>query len=303
MFIDFKWFEDFLSLARHNNFSRASKERHVTQSAFSRRIKALEIWVGTPLVDRSTYPTQLTPAGKIFNVKAQEVLLLVTDIKHEFNDMKLRGENTIQFTSLHTTALTFFPKWLMDIEADIGSINTLLKADNLHNCVQNMTESDSDYLIAMTHPSVSLVLDPEHYPSLIIGTDRLIPISIPIENNLPKYTLPGTKKKPTPLLTYPEDAYFGRLVKPMIKRQGLSANLEERYVNSFADAIRSMAIVGSGLAWLPESMVLEDLKAGRFVQVEGDQWVIDLDIRIYRHAEPRRPQVEMLWDYLLEKYQ
>ena len=38
--------------------------RHVTQPAFSRRIQALEAWAGTDLVDRSSYPTRLTPAGE-----------------------------------------------------------------------------------------------------------------------------------------------------------------------------------------------------------------------------------------------
>jgi len=40
--VELKWLEDFISLARTRNFSRSAEERHVTQSAFSRRIQALE---------------------------------------------------------------------------------------------------------------------------------------------------------------------------------------------------------------------------------------------------------------------
>ncbi len=50
-----KWLEDFLSLARTMNFSRSADERFITQPAFSRRIKELEVWSGTPLVDRDAY--------------------------------------------------------------------------------------------------------------------------------------------------------------------------------------------------------------------------------------------------------
>ncbi len=303
MFIDFKWFEDFLCLARHNNFSRAAEERHVTQPAFSRRIKALELWVGVPLVDRSTYPTELTPEGKIFSKKAQEVVLMMSNIKNEFHEMKLKGEHTVQFTSLHTTALTFFPKWIIDIERDLGPLSTRVEADGMHNCVQNMIEAGYDFLITLTHPSVSVVLDPQDYPSLIIGHDRLIPVSVPNQDLSPKHNLPGALENPASLLAYPENAYFRRLVDALLKRQCVPCHLEERYVNSFADAIRSMALEGSGLAWLPESMVLDDLASGRFVLIPGDDWVIDLDIRIYRHMASSRPQVEMLWEYFLEKYQ
>ena len=36
------WFEDYLALAQTLNFSKAAELRHVTQPAFSRRIRALE---------------------------------------------------------------------------------------------------------------------------------------------------------------------------------------------------------------------------------------------------------------------
>ncbi len=59
-----KRLEDFVSLAETRSFSRSAQLRHVTQPAFSRRIQALEGWAGTDLVDRSSYPTRLTPAGQ-----------------------------------------------------------------------------------------------------------------------------------------------------------------------------------------------------------------------------------------------
>ena len=58
------WLQDFLALVRTSSFSKAAMERHVTQSAFSRRIQALEDWVGTPLFDRSARPVELTAAGQ-----------------------------------------------------------------------------------------------------------------------------------------------------------------------------------------------------------------------------------------------
>ncbi len=64
--MEVKWLEDFLALAGTSNFSRAAEERHVTQSAFSRRIKQLEAWVGASLIDRATYPSRLTEAGERF---------------------------------------------------------------------------------------------------------------------------------------------------------------------------------------------------------------------------------------------
>ena len=50
------WLDDFLTLAASGSFSRAAQERHMTQPAFSRRVRALEEWLGVVLFDRSTQP-------------------------------------------------------------------------------------------------------------------------------------------------------------------------------------------------------------------------------------------------------
>ena len=70
-----KWLEDFVSLAETRSFSRSAQLRHVTQPAFSRRIQSLEAWAGVDLVDRSSYPTTLTPAGETLYAQALEMLL------------------------------------------------------------------------------------------------------------------------------------------------------------------------------------------------------------------------------------
>ena len=80
--MELKWLEDFVSLARTGNFSRSAGERHITQSAFSRRIQALETWLGVALIDRSTYPTSLTPAGREFRETAEEAVRMLHGTQH-----------------------------------------------------------------------------------------------------------------------------------------------------------------------------------------------------------------------------
>ena len=63
--VDQKLLEDFLSLCRHRSFSHAAQERNVTQPAFSRRIRALEEWLGVVLFDRTALPVRLTAQGDL----------------------------------------------------------------------------------------------------------------------------------------------------------------------------------------------------------------------------------------------
>ena len=64
--MEIKWLEDLVVLKEHASFSKAAKARYVTQPAFSRRIRALENWLGVNLIDRTTYPTSFTRAGEEF---------------------------------------------------------------------------------------------------------------------------------------------------------------------------------------------------------------------------------------------
>lgn len=64
--MELAWFEDFGALILAGNFSRAAPARCATQQAISRRLRALEEWLGVELVDRSTHQVVLTLTGKRF---------------------------------------------------------------------------------------------------------------------------------------------------------------------------------------------------------------------------------------------
>ena len=64
MTLDLAYLLDFKALVETGSFSRAASIRNVTQPAFSRRIRALEDWTGTPLFHRGSTPVTLTQAGQ-----------------------------------------------------------------------------------------------------------------------------------------------------------------------------------------------------------------------------------------------
>jgi DNA-binding transcriptional LysR family regulator len=105
-----KWLEDFLSLARTLNFSRSADERFVTQPAFSRRIKALEVWVGVPLVDRNSYPVELTKAGLAFKEVAEETLRCLYKGRDEVGSIDNSSGERIVVYSSQSLSLAFVPQ-------------------------------------------------------------------------------------------------------------------------------------------------------------------------------------------------
>lgn len=56
----------FQAVVRHNSFSEAAEECHISQSAISQQIKALEQELGVQLLERHNRSFTLTPAGAYF---------------------------------------------------------------------------------------------------------------------------------------------------------------------------------------------------------------------------------------------
>ena len=71
--------------------------RGVTQSAFSRRIRALEEWLGTDLLSRDSYPVTLTPEGVLFRETAEETVRMIHARRAEFRDhARARGGDRLE---------------------------------------------------------------------------------------------------------------------------------------------------------------------------------------------------------------
>jgi DNA-binding transcriptional LysR family regulator len=293
--MELKWLEDFLSLARTKSFSRSAEERNITQSALSRRIQALERWVGAPLVDRSIFPSRLTREGEAFRDVAEESVRQLLRARDDARTTRRRAENTILFSATHSIAVSFFPQWLKRMEADVGLIDAQMVADNMHNCVQNLTEGVCDFLICFSHPGFPLLIDAGRFPSRRLADDRLLPVSVPAEDGQARFALPGTARQPLPYLGYAADSFFGRAVDELLARPERRCHLVRRYQDSLASALTAMARAGHGVAWVPAGLAADDLASGRLRRAGAGDWDVPFAISIYRSAERSRPRVDEVW--------
>jgi DNA-binding transcriptional LysR family regulator len=82
--------------------------RRWTVSAFPRRIRTLEIWVGADLIDREASPFGLTPKGEQFRNAAARVVLDLNDARDELREGRASRDYVVSFASLHNLALSFF---------------------------------------------------------------------------------------------------------------------------------------------------------------------------------------------------
>lgn len=303
--MDTKWLEDFVSLAGTRSFSRSAQLRHVTQPAFSRRIQALEAWAGVDLVDRSIYPTRLTPAGETFLAQAHEMLASLQATRNLMRSHQASGSDMIDFALPHTLAFAFFPQWLLELRRTFPQLKTRLIALNVHDAVLRLTEGHCDLLLAYDHPSQPLQLSPDRYEMLTLGQETLAPFARADSEGQPVWRLPGSASAKLPFLSYASGAYMARLVEHILKGAPQAAYLNLVYETDMAESLKAMALEGHGLAFLPASSVRKDLRARRLAPAgEAGAWALSMDVRIVRERPGAgrlvKPGAAALWEHLAQ---
>ena len=194
-----KWLEDFVAFARFKNFTRAAEERQVTLPAFGRRIKALEAWLGVPLINRAEYPASLTGEGELFLQNAQDVLAKLYEGRACLRARSLAGNDTLNVSTGRTLAHTFFPELLERMCRHLGTIPVRVSTGSVHDMVLQLEDGMSDLLLIYYHPLVGLRLGERQFQGVSVAQERLIPVCLPTEKGAPRYVLHCAR----PVRSYP----------------------------------------------------------------------------------------------------
>ncbi|WP_447755071.1 LysR substrate-binding domain-containing protein [Pseudomonas nicosulfuronedens] len=291
MNLETKWLEDFSTLATTRSFSQAAEKRFVTQPAFSRRIRSLEDALGLILVNRQRTPIELTEAGQLFLVTARAVVEQLGQVVRHLHHLEGGQGEVLQFAAAHSLALGFFPPWIARLRSEGLNIASRLVATNVGEAVHLLREGGCDLMMAFYDPDAALQMDPEVFPSLHLGRTEMLPVCAVNSAGVPLYDLDSGQS--VPLLAYSAGTFLGRGVNLLLRQRNLRYTTV--YETAMADSLKSMALQGIGVAWVPRLSMESELARGELALCGGPQWIVPQEIRLYRCALVRKAQIRLLW--------
>ena len=299
--LDLEWLEDFLALAEHGNFSRAAEARSIAQPAFSRHIRALEDWVQVELFDRSNLPVALTTAGEHFHPLVKDVLANLEAARIKTRAAHSHAAASLRFAATNVLSLNFFPHWLANLEASLrlGSIQTM--SDSLRGCEDLMQQRRVQFVLCHAHPHAPSRLDELHYPVLELGIDVLRPVCLATPEGKPRYAL--QTQHHFPMLAYGAESGLGRILQACFSKDkalkphadAIKSKMDTVFTAQYAVLLKTMALEGRGIAWLPQSLIEEELRSGKLVPAADAMWDIQVAIHLYRQTATLTPTAEALW--------
>lgn len=293
--MDLTWLEDFLALAEHRNFSRAAEARNVTQPAFSRRIQALEGWVGTTLVLRSPQGVVLNTAGEYLRQQAESLTRDLHQMRREALKAAGREGAALAIAATHALSFTFFPGLIRTLPTPESAGTLNLISDTMAACERVLLAGDADFLLCHARSDVPTRLTPDAFTHLVVGRDHLVPVSTPDTAGAALWKLPGTPSAPVRLLAYSKASGLGRILEVTQRSFAQPPALDTVFTSPLAAALHTMSRQGLGIAWLPRTMAAEDLATGKLVDAGNGGFSIALEIRLIRPLRRQSIAAENFW--------
>ncbi|WP_337014942.1 LysR substrate-binding domain-containing protein [Leclercia sp. AS011] len=232
--------EAFIVTGRHLNLTHAAKELCLTQGAVSRKIAALESWFGFPLFERHARGLRLSSQGSALlpDLRASyEHLLTVAD--------QARAQQTVVRLKVPTCAMRWLVPRLLQVEREQPELQIALTTTNEHS-VNFKTESYDAAIVFGTQLSAGDLLFEE----------ALTPVVSPLRQ--------GSAVESLTFLHPTRDKTDWSLW--LEKQTAQPPVMHKNQHFDTMDLAITAAIQGLGVAIADETLVAEDIRAGRLVR-------------------------------------
>jgi len=274
---------DFIALATHKSFSKAAGARHVTQPAFSRRIKALEESLGVQLVNRETTPLSLTPAGAHFLLHAQSLAGLSATILADMQAMATQMPKALHIVMSNSLSSMFFPAWYGRMQQQVRGLTFRLSHQRSAQSLDDLRSGLADFAVHLNVRSVKRTFDYSGIRQQIIGRDHMLLVKSP--------HLPASHKG---LIVHGPGSYMNACLKKLLGPEQL-ASLKVVFESPTSEFSRGMVLAGFGAALLQHHLVEGNLKDGTLVPALPHIKPLPAEIVLLRPDRPLSPRAEALW--------
>jgi len=286
--------EAFVRVAETKSFSEAARRLRSSKSLISRQVAALEAELGVRLFHRTTRSLSLTEEGRGYHAQVPRILNEIEEANLSVSQSqaaprgRLRVSAPMSFGILHLAPairdfLTRYPEVELDLALNDRFVDVVDEGFDLAIRIGRLTDSS---LVArkLARHHMILCASPDylkHYgtPKDPDDLKRHQCLCYSTNSLTPEWLFAAKDGKPWPV------AINGRL-----------------HANN-GDVLRTAALQGLGIIFLPSFIVGADVQASTLVSLLPDFVPTDTAIHaVYPHTRHLSPKVRAFIDFLVERY-
>ncbi len=285
--------DDLLALLDAKSLTEAATHRHVTQPAFSRRVRAIEQGLGFEIIDRSKRPGALKP----FVIERHgDIRTLALALRRLTEDLR-SASSTDRFliiSAMHSISVSELPRVIRRIEELIPFTTVRLRSKNLNECFAMLMTGQAAIMISYETERQKTRIDDDLVERIVLKKDRLVPAISQSRADEIRSLLKQNRE--VPLVTAPQDSFFGKVLADMPSGHG--AHFSVRAISSLSPAILEMALCGLGVGWVMESHAAHYFETGQLSSLSNILPSAEMQMVMMRVQSSRTPFLEAGWEVL-----
>ncbi|MBS9778380.1 MAG: LysR family transcriptional regulator [Gammaproteobacteria bacterium] len=278
----------FIAVAECSSFSKASEQLHITQSAVSKRLAALESELETKLFERFGQRIQLTEAGRILLSDAREILDKVEQMHNNSDISKAKIGGKLRIATSHHIGLYRLPRILQGFVKKYPDVQLDMHFTDSEIAYEEVGQGLFDIAIATLPQKCSKSIQ-----TIPLWKDELVVI---FSNNHPMNelkTLPLEKMATHSAILPDEDTFTRRIIDTVFKENNIEYRLA--FTTNYLETIKVMVEAGLGWSVLPKIMLNDSLA---YRDLPTQQPVRELGIMLHTNKVVT-PTLQVFLDELL----
>lgn len=246
-------------LSMTGSFTETARLLHLTQSAISHSMKALETDLGTALIERSGRKALLTQTGQALVARAEKILIEMNRARGELQQLARWGGSRLRLGASSTACQYLLPRVIREFRRQFSHWQVEISSRDTFDSLDALKDGDLDLALCMDAPAAERDLE---FRALFSEDIRVV-VAAGHRWVGQKSVAPADLVK-EPLLGYTATSYLTQLIRTHIEREGVRMPRPVVELGSL-DAIREMVKLSMGVAIMPAWVAAADVAAGHIV--------------------------------------
>lgn len=290
-----EWIEDILAVLESGSFAAAAERRFLTPSAFTRRIRSIEAFLGCQLFDRDRKPVTLLPHVLAMEAELREAARRFRELQAGLSDADGSNRKRLTLGCQHALTTMVSPLLARSL-TQTQDIALRIRSGTRSECQMMMLRHEIDFALIYRTADESATIDSDLFDHIPLGTDRLMPVGNLRDHATIRSAL---ERMELPLIIYPADVYLGEVLRqhllPDLPRDAVTHNVAE---TGLTPAILQFIRQGLGIGWLPRSVAHEALIRGELADLSGQLPATALNIHLLRLRSGGNALKDQAWQRL-----
>lgn len=147
--------QNFLTVAREENITKAADILHITQPTLSRQIKALEDELGQKLFVRHSFHIELTEAGVLLRKQAEDLIAMANKISDSFHSMDDITGGDIYFGLAESYQVDFLADFIRTFKIKYPNLRYHITSGDTEQVLEKLEKGILDFAAIVESPDYS----------------------------------------------------------------------------------------------------------------------------------------------------